>query len=558
MPGKNKMGMPKPERKTTRSRKKRHPVPIVYGGASAGEGEEELYESDQRYSALFYRSPFAMALTRMPKGTTVDVNEAFLKLFEFTREEVIGKTSVELDISEPESQAQVRAELQKNGRVCNFEVTRRTKSGRRRDLSISIDCVSIGGAKHVLTTIQDITDRKKAEKALQESEERYRVLVAASSDVVYRMSPDWREMRYLLGKDFITDTEEPSQTWLQKYIHPDDQPHVMAVINNAIRTRSVFELEHRVLRVDGSLGWTFSRAIPILDANGEIIEWFGAASDITKRKQMEEELCRSRQELELRVEERTAELKKLNIELGKEIERRKKFESHLKNTGNKILREQIRRKFLSKKLVEILEKERENMASTLHDEVGQILTTIHMHLDFVKENARERPATILDEIEKIQERIRRSMEQIRDISRRLRPHVLDDLGLVPALRSLLQDIKETCAIGCHLYTKDIPETIAGESALAVYRIIQEAVTNCIRHARANNIFVNLTRRGQAILTTIEDDGLGFEYENKVEEIGTQRLGIMIMRERALQAGGQFRVESQVGKGTQVIAEIPMN
>ncbi|HKE25199.1 MAG TPA: PAS domain-containing protein [Bryobacteraceae bacterium] len=138
--------------------------------------------------------------------------------------------------------------------------------------------------------IEDVTNVKHAEEALRESESRFRALVTTTSDVVYRMSPDWKTMLSLRGRDFIPDTEEPSGTWLQKYIHPDDQPHVMASIGEAIRTKSTFELEHRIRRVDGSLGWTFSRAVPIQNANGEIVEWFGAACDITERKRVEEQL----------------------------------------------------------------------------------------------------------------------------------------------------------------------------------------------------------------------------------------------------------------------------
>jgi PAS domain S-box-containing protein len=136
-------------------------------------------------------------------------------------------------------------------------------------------------------------ERKLAEAALRASEARLHALVTASSEVMYRMSPDWSEMRQLHGGDFIADTEEPTRNWLQQYIHPDDQPRVLAAIDEAIRTKSMFEMEHRVLRVNGSLGWTFSRAVPLQDANGEIIEWFGAATDITQRKQAEEALRES-------------------------------------------------------------------------------------------------------------------------------------------------------------------------------------------------------------------------------------------------------------------------
>jgi PAS domain S-box-containing protein len=97
-------------------------------------------------------------------------------------------------------------------------------------------------------------------------------------------------MRRLNGRGFIADTERPSEGWLTKYIHPDDQPHVWLAIAKAIDTKSVFDLEHRIKRTDGTLGWTHSRAIPLLDAKGDIVEWFGAASDITLRKQHEEQL----------------------------------------------------------------------------------------------------------------------------------------------------------------------------------------------------------------------------------------------------------------------------
>jgi PAS domain S-box-containing protein len=149
----------------------------------------------------------------------------------------------------------------------------------------------------VLAIVVETTEKVLAERRivaeqerLRQSEARFRALVSASSDVVYRMSADWSEMSYLVGRDFIADTTDPSSTWLDKYIHEDDQQRVLEVIHEAIRTNSTFELEHRVRRVDGSFGWTFSRAIPLLGDNGEVTEWFGMASDVTARKTAEDAL----------------------------------------------------------------------------------------------------------------------------------------------------------------------------------------------------------------------------------------------------------------------------
>jgi PAS domain S-box-containing protein len=130
--------------------------------------------------------------------------------------------------------------------------------------------------------------RNEAAEDLRASEQRYRALVMASSDAVYRMSPDWGEMLYVGGKGFIADNESSNQSWLETYIHPNDQTRVMEAVREAISNKNAFELEHPVIRNDGSLGWTHSRAIPVLDPGGEITEWFGAARDITERKQAEE------------------------------------------------------------------------------------------------------------------------------------------------------------------------------------------------------------------------------------------------------------------------------
>jgi two-component sensor histidine kinase len=140
--------------------------------------------------------------------------------------------------------------------------------------------------RHIAVLFRDITDKRRIESALHESEQRYRAFVNASEDVVYRMSADWSEMRQLDGQGFIADTAEPDTGWMERYILAEDKPMVDAAIEKAIRERAMFDLEHRVIRTDGSAGWTRSRAIPILDPAGEIMEWLGAATDVTAKRQM--------------------------------------------------------------------------------------------------------------------------------------------------------------------------------------------------------------------------------------------------------------------------------
>ncbi|MDX2263399.1 MAG: PAS domain-containing protein [Hyphomicrobiales bacterium] len=153
-----------------------------------------------------------------------------------------------------------------------------------------------------IALIQDIADRTweaveraRAETALRNREQSYRALISASNEVLYRHNADWTEMRQLRGGGFLADTDTADHEWFDRYIHPDDQPQVWAAIQDAIKNKTVFELEHRVIRADGSLGWTSSRSVPVLDHRGEVIEWFGAASDVTARKEAEDAL-RERQE----------------------------------------------------------------------------------------------------------------------------------------------------------------------------------------------------------------------------------------------------------------------
>ncbi|HLM54433.1 MAG TPA: PAS domain S-box protein, partial [Pseudoxanthomonas sp.] len=162
------------------------------------------------------------------------------------------------------------------------------------------------GARIAAIAIQ----RDRSQGVIRRSEGRFRAFVAASTNSIYRMSADWSEMRQLDGQGLLSATSDPRTDWLDAYIHREDQPRVMRAVRNAIEHKALFELEHRVRRADGSLGWAHSRAVPILGRDGEILEWFGAASDITETRRAAGQLRDSeeRQRFLLDVGDRTRTL----------------------------------------------------------------------------------------------------------------------------------------------------------------------------------------------------------------------------------------------------------
>jgi two-component sensor histidine kinase/PAS domain-containing protein len=164
-----------------------------------------------------------------------------------------------------------------------------------------------------LDVVSDSTERVRQQARLamesdrlRESEQRFRALVDASSDVVYRMSADWQEMRQLDGRGFLTDIDSPTIRWIDEYVPEEDRPEVMARIDEAIRTTKVFEHEHRVKQADGRIGWTLSRAIPVFDPDGAVSEWFGMAADVTERRRTDEHLRLVINELNHRVKNNLA------------------------------------------------------------------------------------------------------------------------------------------------------------------------------------------------------------------------------------------------------------
>lgn len=193
-----------------------------------------------------------------------------------------------------------------------------TRNGQPAPVWMNLDYSPVydetGVPAGVIAIVVETTDRVKAERALRSSEERFRAFTTATSDVVYRMSADWKTMQQLHGRGLLDDTDSPRASWQETYLRQEDIPEIQGVIDEAVRSGSVFEYEHRVRQSDGGIGWALSRAVPILDANGQIEEWFGTATDTTEKRRDQERMRLVVNELNHRVKNNLAMIQAIALQ----------------------------------------------------------------------------------------------------------------------------------------------------------------------------------------------------------------------------------------------------
>lgn len=454
-----------------------------------------------------------------PDGTVLRANEEWLRSTGFAAGEAVGEDIVALF---PETRDMALAMHDRARAGHRVEVPRHAQfvNGREIWWEGSIEPVPMAGGTGLLITARESSARRgvvpathleRAEEALRDSEKRFRALVTATFDLVYRMSPDWKEIRELRRRGSTEDADVATTTWLGKHILPEDQPLLLASIGEAIRTKSLFELEHRLLREDGTVGWVFSRAVPIMDQAGAITEWFGAATDITERKRTESELLSSREQL----------------------------------------------RALAARLDSIREEEQRRISFELHDHAGQLLTVLKLRLERIEAKVDEhracsRAAALLDEVVEATDVANETQAAVRQLARRLRAPMVDGSGLGDAIRREARHVQERTGLACAVRAPDDPPTLTPERATAAYRIVQEALTNVVRHAEARQALVSVDVAHGALVLLIEDDGRGLP-----DPPGPVGVGITGMRERAERLGGGLRLESWPGHGTRVLARIPL-
>ncbi len=492
--------------------------------------EKALRESEERFRAIVETTPECVKLISAD-GTLLHMNTPGLEMVGArSADEVVGKNVYDLIAPEDRDRFKAFNESICRGEQGSLQFDIVGLEGKRRHMETHAAPLRNPDETVVhLAVTADISERKQAEELLRRSEERFRALVNASSDVVYRMSPDWSEMRELDGRGFIADTGKPRKDWLNEYIHPDDQPLVLRTIREAVRTKSMFELEHRVRRTDGTLGWTYSRAVPLLNVNGEILEWFGAASDVTARKEAEENFRKLAQTLDAEVRARTRELEEQS--------------------------NQVRE--LSWRLLTSQDEERRHIARELHDSAGQTLTVLGISLaQLVQKTGRNAPE-LATEAEQIQETVQQLHREIRTTSYLLHPPLLDENGLYSAISWYLQGLLERSGLEVQLDISKEFGRLPRDMELVIFRLVQECLTNIHRHSESKTASIRIARESNQITLDIRDQGKGMSPARLAEiQSGRSGVGIGGMRERLRQFEGTMNIESD-SSGTRIFATIPL-
>jgi PAS domain S-box-containing protein len=485
--------------------------------------EKALQESEARYRSLYHNTP-AMLHSIGPDGCILSVSDYWTEILGYRREEVIGRRIS--DFLTPDSRRYadeiVIPEFFKTGICKDIAYQFVKRSGEVIDVLISATSERDAKAKSIrsLAVSMDVTERKKAEKELRAAKEelsqysknlerqvRNRTreitsLLQYTPAVVYMKDLQGRYMlvnpRYedLFGTRTRDVRGRTDDEILPRMVAEQFRAHDRKVFED----KQSFQVEELIAQNDGMHTY-LSVKFPTYDESGAISGVGGIATDITDLKKAQDQLRR-----------------------------------------------------LSGSIMASQEKERAYIARELHDELGQVLTALHMDVVWIQNRFKSTDKLVSQRAAGMCQLIDQTVEEVRSMSRRLRPGVLDHLGLLDALEWYTADFERRTRITCFFEHHRVP-LIDGAIATAFYRIVQEALTNVARHSSASRVEVSL-KVDQGVLTlSVADNGQGFgpEILSRV-----QGLGVAGMRERATLLGGNLTVTSRPNEGTRIDLTVPLN
>ena len=376
--------------------------------------------------------------------------------------------------------------------------------GQEFPIDASISQTESSGVKLFTVVIRDTTERQLAQDALRESEERFR-LVANAAPVMIWMS-DTQKLCYYFNQTWLDFTgrsleAEVGNGWAEG-VHPDDKQTYWSTYARAFDQRKAFAMEYRLRRHDGEYRWVLDLGVPRFNADTFFAGYIGSAIDVTERKEAEEALSS-----------------------------------------------------VSRRLIEAHEEERTWIARELHDDINQRIALLAVHLRTLKQKLAPEEAEAGRFVEEAYERASELGSDIQALSHHLHSSKLDYLGLVAAAKSVCKELSHDHNVEIVFQSEDLPQDIPKEVSLCLFRVLQEALQNAMKHSRARRFEVSMTSTLAEIHLNVHDSGIGFDPEKVVSDHG---LGLTSMKERLKLVGGRLSVESKLEVGTTIHARVPLS
>ncbi|HXT42253.1 MAG TPA: PAS domain S-box protein [Candidatus Angelobacter sp.] len=382
---------------------------------------------------------------------------------------------------------------------------------------------------HAIVVTRDVTDRWRAERALRESEEQFRTLMHSAIDAIILADSDGRVIacnqaaRTMFGRAREEIVGHPLGLLV-----PDEQRGARESEINRIRQDEPTRLIGKTVEMHGirKNGNQFPIELSLASWQTESGRFYcGIIRDITERKRAEEAL--------------------------------RKSEEHYRTLFNEAKAMQEKLRVLSSKILHAQEEERKRISRELHDEVGQALTAISVNLQLLKRKAAKADDGLDATVAETQSILEQTMHNVHRFSYELRPAMLDDLGLVIALRWYIKGFAKRTSIKVNFRADAGVEQLQNESKTVIYRVIQESLTNVYKYADAERAAVLIRWTGDGARLTVKDNGRGFQPDQlDLSSREKSGLGLMGMEERLRLVNGQFAVKSAPGKGTTIRALIP--
>jgi PAS domain S-box-containing protein len=471
--------------------------------------EQALQESEVRYRDLYNEAP-DMYHTLDENGVILECNETEAKMLGYEKEEIIGRHITDFFTEESRRLFEIDfPKLKEKKELFNLPREFIRKDGTTFPISLNVFPVYDEDGKFTgtKTIARDITRLKQIEEALERSEKEIRTITDTVPALISYIDThgyykfvnaryeEWFGMSKseIIGKHVREVLGDAAYNRIEKYIEQASSGHPVSFENN-------------IPYLYGGNRWANVSYIPDIEEGGKVNGFYALVTDITERKQAEEA-------------------------------RRKYLE---------------RLKILSYRLLEVQEAERQYIAKELHDEIGQTLTGLKLSIDMLSRLPTE---NITDSLGDLQVAVGKLLSQVRNMSLDLRPSMLDDLGLLPALLWHFERYTSQTNIRVLFKHSGLDKRFIPEVETVAYRIVQEALTNVARHARVNETAVQITTKQNNLIIQIEDKGIGFDLVT-VRADGSAA-GLHGMEERLTLLGGKLTIKSSPGTGTRLTAKIPL-